>query len=169
MKILLGILGLTVGLASLLFGQETQAVSADVRSQVEAVFLQFQSAYNTRDAEGIAATVTQDAVDAVLGRAVNWKTSGGRAFSAGFQRESRQNGEHDPADVSGRTRWGLRDCRLACRHDALPGDDPLCAFGQRVEIEDGLCSGAIALLSFAQPKARSAQHCLYANKGARGS
>lgn len=52
MKILLGILGLTVGLASLLFGQETQAVSADVRSQVEAVFLQFQNAYNTRDAEG---------------------------------------------------------------------------------------------------------------------
>lgn len=35
MKILLGILGLTVSLALPLFGQEPQAVSADVRSQVE--------------------------------------------------------------------------------------------------------------------------------------
>ena len=37
MKILLGILGLTVSLALPLFGQEAQSVSADVRSQVEAV------------------------------------------------------------------------------------------------------------------------------------
>ena len=63
MKILLGILGLTAGLALPLFGQEPQAVSADVRSQVEAVFVKFQDAYNARDAEGIASTVTQDAVE----------------------------------------------------------------------------------------------------------
>ena len=63
MKILVGLLGLTVGLALPLFGQEPQAVSADVRSQVEAVFVKFQDAYNARDAEGIASTMTQDAVE----------------------------------------------------------------------------------------------------------
>jgi hypothetical protein len=41
MKILLGILGLTVSLGLPLFGQEPQAVSADVRSQVEAVLMLF--------------------------------------------------------------------------------------------------------------------------------
>jgi ketosteroid isomerase-like protein len=63
MKILVGLLGLTVGLALPLFGQEPQAVSADVRAQVEAVFVKFQDAYNARDAEGIASTMTQDAVE----------------------------------------------------------------------------------------------------------
>ena len=63
MKILLWILGLMVGLALPLFGQEPQAVSSDVRSQVEAVFVKFQDAYNARDAEGIASTVTEDAVE----------------------------------------------------------------------------------------------------------
>ena len=42
MKILLGILGMTAGLAIRLFGQEPRAVSADVQSQVEAVFVKFQ-------------------------------------------------------------------------------------------------------------------------------
>ena len=63
MKILVGLLGLTVGLALPLFGQEPQAVSADVRLQVEAVFVKFQDAYNARDAEGIASTMTQDMVE----------------------------------------------------------------------------------------------------------
>jgi hypothetical protein len=49
LKNLLGILGLTVSLALPLFGQESQAVSADVRSQVEAVFVKFQDAYNARN------------------------------------------------------------------------------------------------------------------------
>jgi hypothetical protein len=52
-----------VGLALPLFGQEPQAVSADVRSQVEAVFVKFQDAYIARDAEGIASKVTLDAVE----------------------------------------------------------------------------------------------------------
>ena len=63
MKNLVGLLGLTVALALPLFGQEPQAVSADVRAQVEAVFVKFQDAYNARDAEGIASTMTQDAVE----------------------------------------------------------------------------------------------------------
>jgi len=72
MKILLGILGLTAGLALPLFGQGPQAVSADVRSQVEAVFVKFQDAYNAREAEGIAATVTQDAVEMPSGQ--GWRS-----------------------------------------------------------------------------------------------
>jgi ketosteroid isomerase-like protein len=63
MKILVGLLGLTVGLALPLFGQEPQAVSADVRSQVEAVVVKFQDAYNARNAEGMVSTMTQDAVE----------------------------------------------------------------------------------------------------------
>jgi hypothetical protein len=59
----LGFWGWRFGLTLPLFGQEAQAVSADVRSQVEALFLKFQDAYNARDAEGIASTVTQDAVE----------------------------------------------------------------------------------------------------------
>ena len=86
------------------------------------------------------------------GRVGDRETSDSRAFSAGFPRKSRQNGEHDPADVSGRTRWGLRDCRLACRHDAFPDDDPLCAFWRGVEIENGLRAGAVKALELAQPK-----------------
>ena len=63
MNILVGLLGLTVSLALPLFGQEPQAVSADVQSQVEAIFVKFQDAYNARDAEGIASTMTQDTVE----------------------------------------------------------------------------------------------------------
>jgi hypothetical protein len=37
MKNLVGLLGLTVALALPLFGQEPQAVSADVRSQVDGI------------------------------------------------------------------------------------------------------------------------------------
>ena len=88
MKILLGILGLTVGLALPLFGQETQAVSADVRSQVEAVFLKFQDAYNARDAEGIAATVTQDAVEMRSGAGL---AIGKQAVVARFVQDFKEN------------------------------------------------------------------------------
>ena len=88
MKNLLGILGLTVGLVSPLFGQETQAVSADVRSQVEAVFLQFQNAYNARDAEGIAATVTQDAVEM---RSLGGLAIGKQAVVGRFLQDFREN------------------------------------------------------------------------------
>ena len=63
MKILLEIFSLAPGLALPLFRQESQAGSADVQSQVEAVFVKFQDAYNARDAEGIASTVTEDAVE----------------------------------------------------------------------------------------------------------
>src|SRR5271169_823457 len=74
------ILGLTVGLALPLFGQEPQAVSADVRAQVEAVFVKFQDAYNARDAEGIASTMTQDAVEmrSWAGLAIGKQAVGGR-------------------------------------------------------------------------------------------
>jgi ketosteroid isomerase-like protein len=63
MKILVTILGLMLGLALPQFGQEPQTVSADARSQVEASFSKFQDAYNARDAEGIASTMTQDVVE----------------------------------------------------------------------------------------------------------
>ena len=88
MKILLGILGLTVGLALPLFGQETQAVNPDVRSQVEAVFLKFQDAYNARDAEGIAATVTQDAVEMRFGAGL---AIGKQAVVARFVQDFKEN------------------------------------------------------------------------------
>ena len=158
------ILGFMVGLALPLFGQEPQAVSADVRSKVEAVFVKFQDAYNARDAEGIASTMTPDAV---RGRVGDRETSGGRAFSAGFQRKSRQNGEHDPADVSSRKRWGLRDCGLARGSVESAHDDALCAFGRGLEIEDGLRSGAVRPLSLLSLSSKCP--ALYTNKGARSS
>jgi hypothetical protein len=88
MKILLGIFGLTVGLALLLFGQEPQAVSADVRSQVEAVFMKFQDAYNARDADGIASTMTQDAIEM---RSLGGSAIGKQAVVGRFLQDFRQN------------------------------------------------------------------------------
>jgi hypothetical protein len=88
MKILLGILGLMAGLALPLFGQEPQAVSADVRSQVEAVFVKFQDAYNAQDAEGIAAMVTQDAVEMRSGAGL---AVGRQAMIGRFLQDFREN------------------------------------------------------------------------------
>jgi len=88
MKILLGILGLMVGLALPLFGQEPQAVSADVRSQVEAVFVKFQDAYNARDAEGIASTMTPDAVEMRSGAGL---AIGRQAVVARFLQDFKEN------------------------------------------------------------------------------
>ena len=88
MKILLGILGLTVGLTLPLFGQEPQAVSADVRSQVETVFVKFQDAYNARDAEGIASTMTPDAVEMRSGAGL---TIGRQAVVARFLQDFKEN------------------------------------------------------------------------------
>ena len=88
MKILLGNLGLTAGLALPLFGQEPQAVSTDVRSQVQAVFVKFQDAYNARDAEGIAATVTQDAVEMRSGAGL---AIGRQAMVGRFLQDFREN------------------------------------------------------------------------------
>ena len=88
MKILLGILGLTVGLALPLFGQEPQAVSADVRSQVEAVFVKFQDAYNAQDAEGIASTMTLDAVEMRSGAGL---AIGRQAVVARFLQDFKEN------------------------------------------------------------------------------
>ncbi len=103
MKILVGLLGLTVGLALPLFGQEPQAVSADVRLQVEAVFVKFQDAYNARDAEGIASTMTQDMVEmrswaglaigkqAVIGRFLqDFKENPGQMMNTTMQKRSSQ-------------------------------------------------------------------------------
>lgn len=91
-------MGLTVGLASPLFGQETQAVSAAVRSQVEAVFLQFQNAYNTRGCRG-------DCCHGDTG--CGWLRSFGELslgkqavvgrFLQDFRDNPGQNGEQDPA------------------------------------------------------------------------
>src|SRR6516162_4167080 len=168
MKILLRILGLTVGLTLPLFGQEPQAISADVRSQVEAVFVKFQDAYNARDAEGIAATMTLDAVEmrSGAGLAIGRQAVAAR-FSSGFQTESRPHGEHDPADVSSRKRWGLRDCGLARGGVESAHNDALCEFGRGVEIENGLSLGAVRPLSLLS--VNSKRPALYANKGARGS
>jgi ketosteroid isomerase-like protein len=88
MKILLGILGLTVSLALPLFGQEPQAVSADVRSQVEATFAKFQDAYNAQDAEGIASTMTLDAVEMRSGAGL---AIGKQAVVARFVQDFKQN------------------------------------------------------------------------------
>ena len=88
MKILLGILGLTVGLTLPLFGQEPQAVSADVRSQVETVFVKFQDAYNARDAEGIASTMTPDAVEMRSGAGL---AIGKQAVVARFVQDFKEN------------------------------------------------------------------------------
>ena len=88
MKNLLGILGLTVSLALQLFGQESQAVSADVRSQVEAVFVKFQDAYNARDPEGIASTMTLDAVEMRFGAGL---AIGRQAVVARFLQDFKEN------------------------------------------------------------------------------
>jgi len=88
MKIFLEIFGLMVGLVLPLFGQEPQAVGADVRSQVEAVFVKFQDAYNARDAEGIASSVTQDAVEM---RSLGGLAIGKQAVVGRFLQDFRQN------------------------------------------------------------------------------
>ena len=77
-----------VGLALPLFGQEPQAVSADVRSQVEAVFVKFQDAYNARDAEGIASTMTPDAVEMRSGAGL---AIGRQAVVARFLQDFKEN------------------------------------------------------------------------------
>jgi ketosteroid isomerase-like protein len=59
-----------------------------VRSQVEAVFAKFQNAYNARDAEGIASTVTQDAVEMRSGAGL---AIGKQAVVARFVQDFKEN------------------------------------------------------------------------------
>ena len=145
MKILLGILGLTVGLALPLFGQEPQAVSADVRSQVEAVFVKFQDAYNARDPEGIASTMTLDAVEMRSGAGL---AIGKQAVVARFLQDFKENLGPMVNTILQMYPVGTDGvcviARLACGSVESAHDDALCAFGRGVEIEDGLRSGTIS-------------------------
>ena len=88
MKILLGILGMTAGLAFPLFRHGPRAISADVQSQVEAVFVKFHDAYNARDCRRITSTVTQDAVEMRSGAGL---AIGRQAIVGRFLQDFREN------------------------------------------------------------------------------
>jgi ketosteroid isomerase-like protein len=66
--LLIGLMGLVISLALPVFGQDQHTVSADVRQQIEAVFVKFEDAYNNRDAAGIGALLTHDAAELRSGR-----------------------------------------------------------------------------------------------------
>ena len=57
------LIALAVGFAFPGFAQEQKAVDPEVRKQIEAVFMQFQEAYNRHDAAAMAALHTQTAVE----------------------------------------------------------------------------------------------------------
>ena len=82
--------GFAIGLVVRALAQEqnTVAVSADVRSQIEAVFVKFQDSYNVRDAEGIAATMTLDAVEMRSGAGL---AIGRQAVVARFLQDFKEN------------------------------------------------------------------------------
>lgn len=63
MRLLLTAVALAMGFALPTFAQEKKAVDPEVRQQIEAVFAEFQEAYNNHDAAAMAALHTQDAVE----------------------------------------------------------------------------------------------------------
>ena len=61
---LFALAGLAIGFALPTFAREKNAVAPRVYQQIEAVFAQFQEAFNKHDAAAMAALYTQDAVEA---------------------------------------------------------------------------------------------------------
>jgi ketosteroid isomerase-like protein len=64
MRLLLTIVGLTIGLAVPALAQENNTVDPEVRQQIEASIVKFDEAYNKNDPAAVAALYTQDAVEA---------------------------------------------------------------------------------------------------------
>jgi hypothetical protein len=62
-RLLVSLVVLAMGFALPNFAQEKNAVVPEIRQQIEAVFAQFQEAYNKHDAAAMAALHTQDAVE----------------------------------------------------------------------------------------------------------
>ena len=62
-RLLVTLAGLAIGIALPTFAEEPKSVDPQVRQQIEAVFAQFQEAYNKHDAAAMAALHTQDAVE----------------------------------------------------------------------------------------------------------
>jgi uncharacterized protein (TIGR02246 family) len=62
-RLLVCLVMLAMGFAWPTFAQQKEAVAPEVRQQIEAVFTQFQEAYNKHDAAAMAALHTQDAVE----------------------------------------------------------------------------------------------------------
>lgn len=65
MKTLLvvGLVGFAIGFVGPTFAQEKTIILPRVRQQIEAVFMQFQEAYNNHDVDGIVSLYAEDAVD----------------------------------------------------------------------------------------------------------
>jgi hypothetical protein len=63
MRLLLTLAGFAIGLVVPALAQEQNTVDPEVRQEIETIFVKFQDAYNARDAEGIASTMTQEAVE----------------------------------------------------------------------------------------------------------
>jgi ketosteroid isomerase-like protein len=63
MRFLLALVGVAIGFALPSFAQEKNTVAPRVYQQIEAVFTQFQEAFNKHDAAAMAALYTQDAVE----------------------------------------------------------------------------------------------------------
>jgi len=61
--LLLALVWLAIGFMVPTFAQEQNTVFPQVRQQIEALFMQFQEAYNKRDAAAIGAQWTQDAIE----------------------------------------------------------------------------------------------------------
>jgi ketosteroid isomerase-like protein len=61
--LLLAVVGLAIDFALPTFAQEKNAIAPEVRQQIEAVFTQFQEAYNRHDAAAMGALHTQDALE----------------------------------------------------------------------------------------------------------
>jgi ketosteroid isomerase-like protein len=62
-RLMVGLVVLVMGFALPTFAQEKNAVAPEVRQQIEAVFAQFQEAYNKHDPAAMDALHTQDAVE----------------------------------------------------------------------------------------------------------
>ena len=62
-RFLLALVGVAIGFALPTFAEEKNTVAPRVYQQIEAVFTQFQEAFNKHDAAAMAALYTQDAVE----------------------------------------------------------------------------------------------------------
>jgi ketosteroid isomerase-like protein len=62
-RLLLALVGLATSFALPTFAQEKNAVAPEVRQQIEAVFTQFQEAYNKHDAAAMGELHAQNAVE----------------------------------------------------------------------------------------------------------
>ena len=162
--------GFAIGLVVRALAQEqnTVAVSADVRSQIEAVFVKFQDSYNVRDAEGIASTMTLDAVEMRSGAGL---AIGRQAVVARFLQDFKENLGPMVNTILQMYPVGSDGvCVIADSHAGAWKAHTMTLYvssGGGVEIENGLSSGAVRPLSLLS--VNSKRPALYANKGARGS